>query len=45
VRRAHHHAFENGLPADKGLFATFQRGKKLHGHEKAHEISKRTHSD
>jgi len=31
------------LPADQGFFATFERGQKLHGDEKTHEISQRTH--
>ena len=29
VRRAHHHAFDDGLAADEGLLAAFQHGKQL----------------
>ncbi len=40
VRRAHHDAFKHGLAADQGLFTTFERRQKLHGHEKSHMLRK-----
>jgi hypothetical protein len=44
MRRTHHYAFEHGLSADQSFFATLERGKKLHGHQKAHEISYEAHA-
>jgi hypothetical protein len=39
VRRTHHDAFEHGLAADQGFFATFKRGQKLDGDQESDEIS------
>ena len=41
--RPHHYAFEHGLAADQGLFATLERRQKLHGHKKAQECSPKLH--
>ena len=38
VRRAHHHALQNGLPADKRFFPSFEGGEKLDGGEEPQVI-------
>jgi hypothetical protein len=35
VRRAHHHAFEHGLAADKSFFSALKGGEKLNSGEKS----------